>query len=241
MVIFIFATLLTISGVGAAFILIPVLLSFGVEVHQSMASALLLNSIAMICASLWFYKKKLIVFTIAIPMLVMGSVSSPICAFFSNHINRTPLLWLFVTFCIIAGMMMLFMTPKTRETELTRKQMISIGAFIGFLSGIGGGLFGVGGGNMLVPVLVWLGFDAKKASATTAFIVIFISLNGLWGHTQTAFAPTPIMLICGVSAALAAIVGAYLMTEKLVAGQVKRIIGVVMMLIASKVIWDLVG
>jgi hypothetical protein len=30
--------------------------------------------------------------------------------------------------------------------------------------------------------LVWLGIDPKKASATTAFIVVFASLSGFFGH-----------------------------------------------------------
>lgn len=206
-----------------------------------MASALFLNSIAMFVASLWLIRKKLVVFSIAIPMLVMGSVSSPISAFFSNHIDRSPLLWMFVAFCIFAGVMMLFFTPKSKGKEWSKKQLAVIGGIMGFISGIGGGLFGVGGGNMLVPVLIWLGFDPKKASATTAFIVVFICLNGLWGHADTAFAPTPIMLVCGITAVIGASIGAFLMTEKLAASQVKRIIGVVMLLIAAKVIFDLVG
>jgi len=48
---FIFTTLLTISGVGAAFILIPVFIGLGIDIHVAMATALLLNSIAMIFAS----------------------------------------------------------------------------------------------------------------------------------------------------------------------------------------------
>lgn len=48
---FIFTALLTIAGVGAAFILIPVFFALGVEVHTAMATALLLNAIAMSVAS----------------------------------------------------------------------------------------------------------------------------------------------------------------------------------------------
>ena len=37
--------LFTITGVGAAFILIPVFTALGIEIHQAMAVALLLNSL----------------------------------------------------------------------------------------------------------------------------------------------------------------------------------------------------
>jgi len=48
---FVFTTVLTIAGVGAAFILIPVFLALGVPLLTAMSTALLLNSIAMIFAS----------------------------------------------------------------------------------------------------------------------------------------------------------------------------------------------
>ena len=51
-----FTTLLTIAGVGAAFILIPIFISLGFDVHVAMATALLLNSIAMTVASYRFIR-----------------------------------------------------------------------------------------------------------------------------------------------------------------------------------------
>jgi uncharacterized protein len=236
---FVFTALLTVSGVGAAFILIPIFVALDVEVHQAMATALLLNSIAMIFASGLFIRKKLVVFGFAIPMLIMGSITSPICAYLSNYINRTPLLWMFAAFCVIAGGLMLFFTPRPRENELDRSQMIKIGAFIGFMAGIGGGLLGVGGGNLLVAVLVLVGLGPKKAAATTSFIVIFLSFAGFLGHASTGLAPLDLTLVTAVSAAAGALLGAWLLIAKLSSAQVKRIVGVVLMLIAAKVIYDL--
>ncbi len=235
-----FTALLTVSGVGAAFILIPVFVALQVEVHQAMATALLLNAIAMSAASAWFIRKKLVVFEIAVPMLLMGSVTAPICAYASNYINRTPLLWMFALFCVIAGLMMLLFTPKPRNEGMSRKKLILIGLIMGFISGIGGGLLGVGGGNMIVAVLIVLGLEAKKATATTAFIVIFVSFAGFLGHVQTGVAEGAILAVAAGCALVGALIGAWLMTDKLAAGQVKRVIGGVLLFIATKVIWDLV-
>lgn len=205
-----------------------------------MAGALLLNSLAMTFASIRFYKKKLIVFEIAVPMMIMGSISGAICAFISNYINRDPLLWMFAAFCVIAGAMMLFFTPKERKSEYTRQQYIKIGVVMGFFAGIGGGLLGVGGGNLLVAVLVWLGLEPKKSIATTAFIVIFISFAGFLGHMKTGLPEMNLMLATATCAVAGAMLGAWLMTEKISAANVKRIVGGVLVLIAIKVIWDLI-
>jgi uncharacterized membrane protein YfcA len=48
---------------------------------------------------------------------------------------------------------------------------VGVSGVAGFL----GGLLGVGGGNFIVPVLNWVGFDAKVAAGTTAFVVVDLS------------------------------------------------------------------
>jgi len=70
----IFTALLTIAGVGAAFILIPVFLTLGVEVHTAMATALLLKAVAMSDASVKFVRCGLVVWKVAIPILIVASI-----------------------------------------------------------------------------------------------------------------------------------------------------------------------
>lgn len=238
---FIFTALLTIAGVGAAFILIPVFIALGIDIHVAMATALLLNSIAMIFASYRFIKNKLVMWKVAIPILIVATALSPLGAYVSEGLNRQVLLWLFVGFLLFAAAMMLFYKPKQKEGESSkRKQIISgvsVGAFAGFL----GGLLGVGGGNFIVPVLVWLGYNPKKASATTSFIVIFSSFSGFLGHATLGNISAPLLGLTAIGSALGAIVGAWLMTEKLKRQQVKFIIGIVLLGIAAKMIWNLLS
>ena len=116
-----FTTLLTIAGVGAAFILIPVFLALGIEVHTAMATALLLNAVAMSVASVNFVRKRLVVWKVALPMVVVASALSPLGARVSQGLDRTVLLWLFVGFLVFAALMMLLYTPQARETKLTAR------------------------------------------------------------------------------------------------------------------------
>ena len=134
---------------------------------------------------------------------------------------------------------MLFFTPRKREEELSGRQLVKIGAVIGFMAGIGGGLLGVGGGNLLVAVLVMIGMGPKKASATTAFIVIFLSLAGFVGHISTGLAEPRLTVVAALSAVGGALFGAWLMIEKLAADQVKKVVGGLLMLIAVKAVFDI--
>lgn len=240
LVTFIFTGLLTIAGVGAAFILIPVFITLGIDIHMAMATALLLNSIAMIFASYRFIKNKLIMWRVAIPILIIATILSPVGAYVSQGLNRTLLLWLFVGFLLFAAVMMLFYKPKERSEESSKTKQMIYGLSVGGFAGFFGGLLGVGGGNFIVPVLVWLGYNPKKASATTSFIVIFSSFSGFLGHATVGHLSASLLGFTAVGSALGAVVGAWLMTEKLKRKHVKLIIGIVLLAIAVKMILKLI-
>ncbi len=236
---FVFTTILTIAGVGAAFILIPVFLALGIPLLTAMSTALLLNSVAMIFASISYARDKLIVFKTALPILVVATALSPLGARTAEHLPRNVLLWLFVGFLVFAGSMMLFYKAKERQIEANTKKMVGYGIGVGSLAGYLGGLLGVGGGNFIVPVLVWLGFNPKKASATTAFIVIFSSFSGFLGHAALGNIELSLLAICAIGSVSGALLGAYLLKKKLSGKQVKTVIGIILYIIAAKMIWDL--
>ena len=175
---FIFTTVLTIAGVGAAFILIPVFVALGVPLLTAMSTALLLNSIAMAVASFYNAKAGLIVYKTALPILIFATLLSPLGAITAEHLSRTLLLWLFVAFLIFAGSMMLWYTPKKREIS-DHKKLITYGTGVGAFAGYIGGLLGVGGGNLIVPALVWLGFDPKKSLSYYFFYSYFFLFFGI--------------------------------------------------------------
>ena len=61
---------------------------------------------------------------------------------------------------------------------------------IGTLAGLFSGLFGVGGGTVIVPLLVlWLGYDERAATATSLAAIVFIAafgaaIQGLYGNVH---------------------------------------------------------
>ncbi len=63
-------------------------------------------------------------------------------------------------------------------------------ALIGTLAGLFSGLFGVGGGSVIVPLLVlWLGYEERSATATSLAAIVFIAafaaaVQGLYGNVD---------------------------------------------------------
>ncbi len=238
---FVLTAVLTIAGVGAAFVLIPVYYALGIDLRVAMAVALLLNSVAMICAQPRFVRGKLVMFAVALPIIVIATPLSPLGAYVSKYVPKDILLWLFIGFLVFAATMMIRRRPGERDRVPTRRQLWAYGGGVGALAGFLGGLLGVGGGNFIVPVLVWLGFNPKKASATTSFVVIFSSFAGFLGHATLGHISWSLLGLTALGSAAGAIVGAWLMTAKLNRQQVKLVIGVVLYGVAIKMIWKLLA
>jgi uncharacterized membrane protein YfcA len=236
---FAFTTVLTIAGVGAAFILIPVFLALGIDMHVAMATALLLNVVAMAFASARYIPAKLVEFRTALPILVIATALSPLGAYTSKFLPVPLLKWLFVGFLLFAASMMLFYRAKVRDTRASARTLVGYGLGVGAAAGYLGGLLGVGGGNFIVPVLVWLGFDPKKASATTAFIVIFSSLSGFLGQASLGAISKALLAYTCAGSIAGAVLGAWLMQKKLRSSHVKVVIGVILYGIAAQMVWKL--
>lgn len=237
-------TILTVAGVGAAFILVPIYLALGIELHTAMSTALLLNGISMIFTSSTFAKEKLIFWRLALSVLIAATVLSPLGAYASQYVPRNNLLFLFILFLLFAATMMLFYKLGKAKKEILNNEEtakpklilgLPVGGFVGFL----GGLLGVGGGNIIVPTLVWLGIPPKQVSATTSFIVIFSSFAGFAGRASLGALDATLLIYTVVGSISGALLGAWLMTKKLQNKQVKIIIGILLYFIAVKMLIDL--
>ncbi|MEQ8175245.1 MAG: sulfite exporter TauE/SafE family protein [Syntrophomonadaceae bacterium] len=234
-------TILTLAGVGAAFILIPIYLSLGIELHTSMSTALLLNSIAMIFASINYARERLIIWRLALPILITATIVSPLGAYSSQYFPRNILLTLFILFLIFAASMMLFYSPRTSDQQRFSGSRLMVSIVVGALAGLIGGLLGVGGGNIIVPALVWLGIEAKKASATTSFVVVFSSFSGFLGRASLGQLDAHLLIFTVVGAIGGALLGSWLLSKKLQNRQVKIAIGIILYFIALKMGYDLLG
>lgn len=82
---------------------------------------------------------------------------------------------------------------------------------VGTAAGLFSGLFGVGGGLVVVPLLVlWLGYDERAATGTSLAAIVFIAgfgaaTQGLYGNVNLRDA-----LLVGVPAIGGVLLGAWL-------------------------------
>ncbi len=86
--------------------------------------------------------------------------------------------------------------------------MIALAIIIGVVAGVLSGLFGIGGGILLVPVLALvLGLDQVDAEATSLLAIIPVAAVGALRQQGYGNLDVRTGLIVGVFAALSAVVG----------------------------------
>jgi uncharacterized membrane protein YfcA len=239
-VVFVFSGLLAMAGLGAAFLFVPLFYYLGVPLAEATPTALLLNVVSMLFATINYWRGRLINWRVGLPVLVAAVILSPLGARLTQYVNKTVLLALFAAFLVFAGSMMLFYKAKKREQPLSRAVEVGAGAGVGTVAGFLGGLLGVGGGNFILPVLNWLGLDTKVAAGTTALVVVFSSFSGFLGHATMGNLDPLFIGVTAVMAAAGSLVGSHLMKTRLSSAQLKKVIGVLLFLIAAKMIFDLV-
>jgi len=84
-------------------------------------------------------------------------------------------------------------------------------AAIGTLAGLFSGLFGVGGGVVMVPLLVlWLGFDARLAAGTSLAAIVIIATAATAVHGAYGNVHLDEGLLVGVPAVAGVLVGTQL-------------------------------
>jgi uncharacterized protein len=82
---------------------------------------------------------------------------------------------------------------------------------IGTLAGLFSGLFGVGGGSVIVPLLIlWLGYEERSATGTSLAAIVFIAAFA--AAVQAAYGNVRVLdgLLVGVPAVGGVILGTWL-------------------------------
>jgi uncharacterized membrane protein YfcA len=114
-----------------------------------------------------------------------------------------------------------------------------IAAFTGVVAGLLGALCGVGGGIVMVPAFVTaLGFEQKKAVATSLAVIVIVALVATLNTSlreEKGFIDWRVVAIAAVAAALAAWFGTDLM-HKLSNQYLTRIFGIVLLIFGIKML-----
>jgi len=231
---FLFAML----GLGGGMIYTPALIWAGFPVKEvAIPLGLLLNGLNTLLALIPFARKNLVDWKGGALMAFMAFVLAPLGAMSAKYVPVKTLLVLFAVMVIIAAFRMLvFAKNPEPETMMPLKKRLILGGITGAGAGFLGGLLGIGGGFIIAPILMWMGYKTKEAAATTAFVVTFSSFSGYFGHMAGGAIDWKITIPVILAVIIGSQAGASFMSGNINPKVVKIIYGIVLLLIAVKLI-----
>lgn len=101
-------------------------------------------------------------------------------------------------------------------------------ALLGIVVGIGAAFSGLGGGFLIVPLLLFMGYSAQKAVGTSFLAILVIAISALLAHNKLANIDYRAGILLGVGGVIGAQIGARLLEHVSTAG-FKKIFAVILL------------
>jgi len=219
-------------GHGGASGYLALMAIFGVSTVFMRASALTLNLFVAGISFIAYYRAGYFKSKILLPF-VIGSLPM---AFVGARIVIDPQMFKHIlgVFLVLAVARMIY-TPKSEKQIIQFNFMVAvlIGAVLGFFSG----LIGIGGGIILSPVLLLLGWANVKETAAISAIFIFLnSASGILGLLSTGISLSPDLYLWIVVALAGGFAGAYSGSFRFSLVRLKYLLAFVLLLASFKLL-----
>lgn len=209
-------------GIGGGLLMVPALTLFNVPLVQATATSLVGVFLSSVSGSIRNLSAGELNWRSSLLLALFGIVTAQVGAWLGNQI---PDAWLSLAF---AGLLLATIYLMNLRQKLQRQSLAAAAspepsstpepirfvptAGIGLLAGLLSGLFGVGGGVVMVPLqMLFLAETIKAAVRTSLGAIVAIAISGLAQHTWNG----NVLWIPGICLGLGGIVGAQFGTRLL--------------------------
>lgn len=248
---------LGLTGGGGSILAVPLLVyGLGLEAREAVGVSLAAVGGTALAGALFRLWRKELDLKTGLIFAVAGMLTAPVGTYIGNKIPETTLLLLF------AALMLWVAQRMWRSTGDGSEQADSVGAgsqscqtgpagalvltsrcalvlgLSGLVTGVFSGLFGVGGGFVVVPALVLVsGMAIHRAVATSLLVIALVSASGLLSHVlmdSRVSAATTFPFVIGGLVGMAL---GTLMAGKMSSGKLQKGFSVAILLVAIFVIF----
>ncbi len=224
--------LFSMGGAGSGVALIPILNFLGIDFTVAKAIGLFAGASTTITSSIMNIKRKAVEYKFVFPIASMMLLFAPLGAYSSSFINEEIVKFFFMLMLFYSATMMMFGKKKALFHLQSHAVLFVVGGVVGFLAG----LLGVGGGNILIPLLALLGFEPKKVAVAVSFVVPFSALGSFFTYASYVELDYYLLGCVALSAIIGGYIGNYMMHFKLDQGQIKKLMALILYALAIKLL-----
>ena len=228
-----FSILFSMGGAGSGIALIPILHFLGLDFTLAKAIGLFAGATTTITSSIMNIKRKVIEYRFVLPIALMMLIFAPVGAYMSRFIDEEIVKFLFMIMLFYSASMMMFGKKKALFHVTSNIALFIVGGVVGFVAG----LLGVGGGNILIPLLTLLGFMPKKVAVAVSFVVPFSALGSFFTYASYVELDWILLILVALSAMVGGYLGNYMMHFKLEQHHIKKFMAMILYLLALKLLW----
>lgn len=216
-------TLSGLLGIGGGLIMVPILTFFGLPLVQATATSLVGVLLSALSGSYQNLRTDNLNWRVSLLLAVFGMVTAQVGAWLGDRLPDASLSLAFAVLLLVTIYLMDLrrkLAQKERQSNIPAPEAIPESipesstplantlpaiAGIGLLAGILSGLFGVGGGVVMVPLqTLFLGETIKSAVRTSLGAIVPIAISGLAQHAYN----NNVLWVAGLCLGLGGIVGA---------------------------------
>lgn len=192
-------------GLGGDLLIIPFLLSLGIPKEIISINTDLTMFFMSLLSTFIYFKRKQGNLKTAILMAIGIIPGASLGVLINSHIT-IPMFKLFFTALLFLLIIMVIIKNKMKALKLPNITKPFVGLAIGVISG----LFGIGGGIILIPVLLmFYNLSQKEAAATTMYLVFISSIVTVSGYYMRGFTNLHYALLMIPGALIGSRIGTY--------------------------------
>ena len=183
-------------GVGGGFILVPAMVYLlGMSQHRAHGTSLAVMSMVVLFSAIFYSHHGQVDWLIAIELMIGGVIGAAWGARICILISAKKLKRFFGILMVLVGLRMLYGAASAAYavSPVIAGHAIAANHFwgalavlgIGLVTGILSGIFGIGGGIIMIPALVLVfGFSQKMAQGISLAVIIPVSISGALIHNK---------------------------------------------------------
>lgn len=202
-------------GIGGGTVLVPLLMAVGYSYDQSVATSVLAIVMTASSGTIQNYRMGYVKFQkvipLALPAMITALFGGKLVATIPDYILEMGFGILLLTNIYLSNLRKQLASQEKETERDTKKTFISrIGT--GSLAGLLAGLFGVGGGVILVPLqMLLLGENIKRAIQTSLAVIVITAVSACIGHALEG----NVLFLEGIILGTGGLVGAQVSTRYL--------------------------